>query len=294
MTHLQIRRFFGRFGVLTRDAEKPERSLDESTGDSVGAAMSFASNPVDGGDSGGQPGWEGVIEPVAGVLATESTTIDPEAARAALAPTLWLLERANEGIRLTQTGALNRAFVREAAERWPGWWAAEVFGPPHREADVTPLLEIDGLLRAVRLIRRTGSRVASTKKGRAIQSRPPALLQILVSGLFEGDTFGTACAELAAALLIAGVKADYSDAIPERIRPTLVAEGWQAGGEPPDVRDIGLSVAAFLRQAEAVGLFEPRKDGRGVPPSRMVLRDIGRAALLTSLHARIATSPGRR
>lgn len=253
--------------------------------------MSGAWNPTDGHGSGGPLGWDAVIEPVAAVLATESTSIHPEAAREALAPTLWLLERANEGIGLTQTGALNRAFVREVAERWPGWWAAEIFGPPHRETDVTPLIELDDLLRRLRLIRRRGSRVASTKQGRALRADPPALLQVLVNELFEGDGFETACAELAAALLIAGVEADYSDAIPERIRPTLVAEGWQAGGEPPDVRDIGLSVAAFLRPAEAIGLFKPRKDRRVTPSSPMVLRDVGRAALLASLHARVAASP---
>jgi len=143
----------------------------------------------DGSDS--PAGWGAVIEPVAAVLATESSSIDPEAAREALAPTLWLLERANEGIGLTQTGALNRAFVREVAEHWPGWWAAELFGPPHRATDVTPLVELDGLLRALRLIRRRSSRVATTKRGRALQADPPALLQVLVNGLFEGETFDT-------------------------------------------------------------------------------------------------------
>lgn len=54
-----------------------------------------------------------------------------------LEPALWLLEQGNDGIGLTQTGALNRALVREVAERWPSWWEADLFGPPHREDDET-------------------------------------------------------------------------------------------------------------------------------------------------------------
>ena len=124
---------------------------------------------------------------------------------------------------MTQTGALNRGFVREVAERWPGWWAAEIFGPPHRETDVTPLMELHELLRALRIIRRRGSQVTTTKKGRSLQANPPALLQLLTNALIDGDSFDAACAELTAALLIAGTEVDYSDAIP--------------GRDPADARD---------------------------------------------------------
>ncbi len=55
---------------------------------------------------------------------------------AATEPARWLLEAGTGGIDLTQTHALARAVVREAAERWPHWWHAELFGPPHREADL--------------------------------------------------------------------------------------------------------------------------------------------------------------
>jgi hypothetical protein len=80
-----------------------------------------------------------IVDRVAAVVSDEPPPIDPDAARSALEPTLWLLEQAEDGIALTQTGALNRALVREVAERWPSWWAADLFGPPHREDDVTPL-----------------------------------------------------------------------------------------------------------------------------------------------------------
>jgi hypothetical protein len=57
----------------------------------------------------------------------------------ATAPARWLLDAAAEGVALTQTHALARVVVREAAERWPGWWDAELFGPPHRETDLAVL-----------------------------------------------------------------------------------------------------------------------------------------------------------
>lgn len=55
----------------------------------------------------------------------------------ATGPVCWLPETAAapSGTALTQTHALTRALVRAAAERWPGWWDAELFGPPHREAE---------------------------------------------------------------------------------------------------------------------------------------------------------------
>ncbi|MGH2945185.1 MAG: hypothetical protein ACRDPC_02765 [Solirubrobacteraceae bacterium] len=68
-----------------------------------------------------------IVDRVAALVAAEPPEIDPDGARAALAPALWLLERADGGIALTQTGALSRALVREVAGRWPAWWNAELF-----------------------------------------------------------------------------------------------------------------------------------------------------------------------
>lgn len=88
------------------------------------------------------------------VVSPYPSPVAAEAARAAVAPALWLLERAHDGIALTQTGALDRALVREAVERWPTWWDTGLFGPPNREDEVTPLHELHGLLRDLRLVRR--------------------------------------------------------------------------------------------------------------------------------------------
>jgi hypothetical protein len=90
---------------------------------------------------------------------------------------------------LTQTHALARVVVREAAERWAGWWNAELFGVPHREADMALLEELrEGLLRK-RLVRRRGSMLLATAKGRKLAHNPIALLYELALDLGGGDLF---------------------------------------------------------------------------------------------------------
>jgi hypothetical protein len=79
-------------------------------------------------------------------------------------PTLatWLLARGVEGLGLTKTGALQRAIVRDAAERWPQWWNHELFGPPHREAELPVLEETHAALRRLRLLRRQRETLRTT------------------------------------------------------------------------------------------------------------------------------------
>lgn len=233
-----------------------------------------------------------IIEPVAALVANKPASVDPESAATALAPATWLLEQAADGITLTQTGALNRAFVRQAAERWPGWWRADLFGPPNREDDLALLCELDELLRHLRLVRRRGRQIVSTARGRKLQADPPALLLALARGLFAGEDFRAACAELAAALILEGAVAGYSAALADRIHPAIVAEGWQAARESPDVRHVSWTIADFLRPAEAIGLFQRRESGSRGRPDTLILTDAGRAALISGLRER-ALAPAR-
>lgn len=78
--------------------------------------------------------------------------------------------------------------MREVAEYWPDWSAADLFGSPNREDDL-PLL--------------------------------------------AGDTFKAACGELAVALILNGAVIDYTPHLADRLRPAIVAAGWQADGAPP-------------------------------------------------------------
>ena len=129
----------------------------------------------------------------------------------------WLLGRAADGIALTQTGALNRALVREVAELRPQWWDATLFGPPNREDDVVPLGCLHDLLRAMRLLRRSGRRLVATARARALLAQPADLLDACATALLAGDTFDAAVGELAGALMLAGEPVDSGPA--QGLRP---------------------------------------------------------------------------
>ncbi len=209
-------------------------------------------------------------------------------------PTLWLLEHAINGIALTQTGALNRALVREVAQRWPSCWNAELFGPPHRQDDLALLRELDALLRGLRLVRPNKRQLVITARGRKLLADPPKLLVTLTTELLTGDSFRAACAELAVALILDGTVASYSDALADRIHPALVAEGWQAAGEPPDLRNVRWTISDFQRPAEAIGILERRENGSRVKPNPLILSAVGRVALVAAIRTRAlapATGP---
>ena len=262
--------------------------------------------PLDGGDGGslleavhaerlehwlergmtrGSAERRSILQPIAELLADPPSAIDPDAARAALAPALWLLELGADGIALTQTGALNRAVVRDAAERWRGWWNAEIHGSPHRETDVSLLHELHHQLRRLRLLRRTGRRLVTTGRGRELLADPSRLLLTVANDLLAGDDFRAACAELAVPLLLAGFQADWAEPLARGVRPAIVAEGWQSDGEPPGVRAVSWAIADFIRPATASGLIETQAD---FPFHRepLVLTQPGRPALIAALRDR--------
>jgi hypothetical protein len=234
-----------------------------------------------------------IVDRVAAIVPGEPPAIDTDAARSALEPTLWLLDQAEEdGIGLTQTGALNRALVREVAERWPSWWEAELFGPPHREDDLTRLWELNQLLRDLRLLRRKGRRVFTTKRGRDLAADPPALLTALATELLRGENFYAACAELAVALILDGAPADFGEALAEQVQPAIAAAGWRSGEEPPSVRDVSWNIAHFLRPAEAIGVFARGEGESRLSREPLVLTQAGRGALTAALRTR-AVAPAQ-
>jgi hypothetical protein len=89
----------------------------------------------------------------------------------------WLLESGVRGLGLTKTHALQLATVREAAARWPHWWKHELFGPPHREADLRVLEATHGGLRRLRLMRRRRETLHTTARGRQLLADSDALLE---------------------------------------------------------------------------------------------------------------------
>jgi hypothetical protein len=96
----------------------------------------------------------------------------------------------------------------------------------------------------------------TTARGRKLLADPLGLLPAIANDVLAGDDFRAACAELAVALLLAGFEADWAEPLARRVRPAIVAKGWQSNGEPPGVRDVSWAIADFIRPATASGLIE--------------------------------------
>jgi hypothetical protein len=193
-------------------------------------------------------------------LAERRTDTPENLAVAATAPARWLLETASDGgVPLTQTYALARVVVREAAERWPGWWNAELFGVPHREADMALLEELrEGLLRK-RLVRRRGSKLLATAKGRKLAGDPIALLYQLALDLGGGDLFTA----MVANVVVATLEQDAPCAHDHLVAPAHEASQWgwrDPDGNPPSERGVSWVVSDLLCRGEAYGLIERKPD----------------------------------
>jgi hypothetical protein len=212
----------------------------------------------------------------AGVSETSSEIL----ARAS-APARWLLDATAGGAALTQTHALSRAMVREAAERWPHWWNAELFGPPHREADLALLSALHDGLRRLRLVRRRGRTLLATVRGRELAADPQALLQLLATDLGGGDPF----TEMVATTITDGLAAGGATPERELIRRAVQRAAWEGwrdpAGRPPPESHVLSAFGDVARRGEAYGLIEPRPDPvrRGVLHQLLALTDAGRLIL---------------
>jgi hypothetical protein len=212
-------------------------------------------------------------------VAHPHTRIPEDVAAAATAPARWLLETASDGgVPLTQTHALARVVVREAAERWPGWWNAELFGVPHREADMALLEELrEGLLRK-RLVRRRGSKLLATSKGRKLAGDPIALLYALGLDLGGGDPFTT----MVAGVVVDALEEDAPCTHDDLVAPAHDASQWgwrDPDGNPPSERGVSWVVSDVLCRGEAYGLIE-RKPDPEKPHSWRALISLSQAARL--------------
>jgi hypothetical protein len=177
----------------------------------------------------------------------------------------WLLDGGLAGLGLTKTHALQRALVRDAAERWPQWWNHDLFGPPNREAEL-PVLEVTHVaLREMRLLRRQRETLRTTAQGRALLADPDALLEALHDDISLGGDF-----QAAAWNSIEGVLHEYGP-LPDEQLAVIVAsllrnEGWsESGGAPIDPATLRGELQPLLWLAEGYGLL--RRSPRGAPPA---------------------------
>lgn len=112
-----------------------------------------------------------------------------------LPPLRWLLEKLGGGQALTQTGNLNRAFVREAAHRF-GWWDLELHGLPRGEDELYDLRQTRGLAQRLGLARRSGKKLVLTAKGRLLLSDPEGLWRSAAHALVPDHPFGRATGDI--------------------------------------------------------------------------------------------------
>lgn len=197
-------------------------------------------------------------------------------------PALWLLTvAAGEGAPLTQTRALARAVVREAAERWPDWWDTEAVGPPHQEAELAPLELLHDGLRRLRLVRRRGSLLLATVRGKALAADEPALLRVLAADSGGGDLFGQTIAGMVLETL-----ALEGECVHDRLNAAawrLVSRGGWRGrhGQMPARADIDAVVSEVLWRGTGYGLIDRAfpSGRRSAESCRFALTGAGRTAI---------------
>ena len=191
----------------------------------------------------------------------EAHTGAPEQlAAAATAPARWLLELASaDGVPLTQTNALARTVVREIAERWPEWWNAELFGPPHREWDMPLVGALHEGLRRRRLVRRRARKLLITARGRKLAADPIALLYELALDLDGGDLFTA----MVASVLVEELEENSPCTREQLVTPAHEAAqwGWRGpDGGPPSEQGVSWVVGDVLCRGEAYGLVDHQPD----------------------------------
>jgi hypothetical protein len=168
----------------------------------------------------------------------------------------WLLAQLDEGIPLTQTGNLNRAFVWASAKRF-GW---DFDHHPYTEHDVTGLHELRTLATGLGLARRSGRKLALTHEGRRVAADPGALWQATARALVSGDEFEAYAGEVFLALLLhrETLARDETAAILVR---AAADEGFRRtqDGKPPGKDDAMRAAHRTINRCRALGLLEGKQ-----------------------------------
>lgn len=195
----------------------------------------------------------------------------------AFEPLLWLLDRGRDGgLQLTQTGALAQAIAHEAADRFPHWWDAELFGPPRQEAELVLLETLHTLARNAGLLRKRKRRLLLTARAKAALQEPESLIATVAPHLYASDPFQREVAELAGAVLL--VKRELTrDTLAETVHDA-VREDWRTEGGPLEKRGVERALTPFRHTMLALGALSDQPDRE-----RLSLRDAGAALLAHSL-----------
>ena len=196
----------------------------------------------------------------------------------------WLLGQLNDGVALTQTGNLNRAFVQEHAERF-GW---DFSRPPRTEDELYDLYQLRHFAQDLGLARRSGRKLTLTARGRRLLADPETLWRAVAAGLLGDNGFFVYAGELFLALVLA------ADSVPDRevtatVGRAVAEEGFRESrtGEPPDEHDVSRAIHETSNLCRALGLLAIGGDWRD---RSYGLTGIGKATALEALRAR-ATGP---
>lgn len=184
---------------------------------------------------------------------------DVEAAARALEPLLWLLGLCEAGARLTKTNALARSIVREAVERYPAWWHAELLGPPQRELEVRPLERLHDLALALKLVRRHRGTLRLSRLGRELRAEPRALLLLVADELAKAASFGTDVVLAALLTEACGPEEEEEEEVPvllaaqidALLAPLAGLTGWI--WERASLSEGGRTLALAILRARATG-----------------------------------------
>jgi hypothetical protein len=204
----------------------------------------------------------------------------PEAAERSLAPLRWLLEHAEAGAALTQTGNLSRAIVAEGCERF-GWWTGR--GGARSESQVFELLTLRDLAKQLGIVRRVGRRLMLTAAGRALLvGGRAAQWRAVVNSLLAGEPAEATAGEVAFLLLL-GREYGLME-LNTAVTDVLIELGWheQRSGAfiTPDQTSALLGCARRL--LPVFGFVE------GDPYSLVPMRfsDVGKSAVVAALRIR--------
>lgn len=183
----------------------------------------------------------------------------------------WLLDEAQDGLALTERGALSRALCAEVGRRRPEWtWGK----PPRSETDIANLHSLHGALRESRLVRRRGRTLLATKLARELS--PAARRVHLLESLLDGDAFVAAVAELTLAALVRGMPDARA-----RVGDAVAAAGWTSAGGPLPDYAVPSTIHSVRRVLIAIGAAE----GDGWSREEITLTEPGRAVVLCALNS---------
>ncbi len=201
-------------------------------------------------------------------------------------PTLrWLLDYADEGLRLTARHYIAPAIVTEAVDTFG--WRDQLVGTLRQELDVFPLHTLRGMAQSeMGAIRRSHTSLVLTKTGRLMAADPAARWHIGTAALIGPDDgpqpdFSVAVREAALLIILTSGPTGY-DELTRQLTDIHSVEGWAASGRTGLASAVRTELYALRHRLWALHLL----GGERSFSAPLSLTDTGGAAALSALLAR--------